>query len=235
MRRIKAVLFDKDGTLLDFNRTWGPATHAVLTRLADGRQDHFDALIEAVGFTPGTVELTADSPVVSDPTPIYARRWADILERAADEDFFTEIDRLFAESALQNITPVTAARQTLEKLHVRGVKLGLATNDAEANARAQLKHLGLDELLDFVSGYDSGFGVKPDPGMVLAFAEHAGVAPWEVAMVGDTLHDLHAARGAGAMAIAVLSGLAGEAAREQLSPHADLVLLSLDELPLAIS
>ncbi len=33
---IRAILFDKDGTLIDFQRTWGPATHVVLSQLCDG-------------------------------------------------------------------------------------------------------------------------------------------------------------------------------------------------------
>ena len=41
---IRAILFDKDGTLVDFQRTWGPATHSVLTRLSNGDSAVFDRL-----------------------------------------------------------------------------------------------------------------------------------------------------------------------------------------------
>jgi phosphoglycolate phosphatase len=47
-------------------------------------------------------------------------------------------------------------------------------------------------------------------------------------MIGDSLHDLHAARAAGMTAIAVLTGLA---ARDSLAPHADLVLDHIGALP----
>ena len=80
------------------------------------------------------------------------------------------------------------------------------TNDADANTRAQMQRLGLDRLLEFVAAYDSGFGHKPDPDPVLAFAKFASVAPAEIAVVGDTEHDLVAARAAGAVAVGVLSG-----------------------------
>ena len=101
------------------------------------------------------------------------------------------------------------------------------TNDADANTRAQLDRLGIAGLLEFVAAYDSGFGAKPAPDPVLAFAAFAGVAPSEVAVVGDTVHDLEAARAAGATAVAVMSG---PTPRERLEPHADVVLPSIAKL-----
>src|SRR5712671_3727078 len=44
MQPIRAVLFDKDGTLVDFQRTWGPATHSVLTEISSGDCALFDRL-----------------------------------------------------------------------------------------------------------------------------------------------------------------------------------------------
>ena len=67
--------------------------------------------------------------------------------------------------------------------------------------------------------------------MVLAFAEHCAVRPDEVAVAGDSLHDLNAAHAAGAMAIAVLTGPLRRAARAELEPHADYVIESIDDLP----
>lgn len=233
MPRIKAVLFDKDGTLVDFNRTWGPATRAVVTRLAAGDAGLMAALAEDCAFVDGSDDLSPRSLIVSDATPVFARPWATILGRAPTADFFAEIDALFIDEVLRSLTPLSST-SALAALAQTGRPLGLATNDSEASARAQMRRLGLDHLLPFIAGYDSGHGAKPEPGMVLAFAAHAGVAPYEVAMVGDTLHDLHAAKAAGALAVAVLTGLTGEAAREELTPHADVVIASLAELESAI-
>ena len=41
---IRAILFDKDGTLVDFQRTWGPATYDVLSELCDGDRAAFERL-----------------------------------------------------------------------------------------------------------------------------------------------------------------------------------------------
>ena len=83
-------------------------------------------------------------------------------------------------------------------------------------------------MFGFIAGFDSGWGGKPGPGQLLAFAEHAGLSPVACAMVGDSLHDLAAARAAGMVGVGVLTGLAS---RETLEPAADVVLGTIAELP----
>ena len=83
------------------------------------------------------------------------------------------------------------------------------------------------DLFDFVAGCDSGYGGKPAPGQLLAFAAAVGVDPSQAVMVGDSLHDLHAGLAAGMKRAAVLTGIA-EAA--ELAPHADVVLPDISHL-----
>ena len=75
---------------------------------------------------------------------------------------------------------------------------------------------------------DTGYGFKPAPEPLLAFAEKSALKPEEIAMIGDSLHDLQAADAAGMMRIAVLTGIATE---NQLKNYADIVLPSIAELP----
>jgi phosphoglycolate phosphatase len=62
---------------------------------------------------------------------------------------------------------------------------------------------------------------------VLAFAQFVNVAPSDIAVVGDSEHDLVAARAAGAVAVGVLSG---PVPRERLEPHADALIPSIADL-----
>jgi phosphoglycolate phosphatase len=64
--------------------------------------------------------------------------------------------------------------------------------------------------------------------MVLAFARALDVAPARLALVGDSRHDLEAARAAGALAVAVLSG---PATRAELASLADHVVEDIAALP----
>ena len=119
-------------------------------------------------------------------------------------------------------------RPLLQALRAQGLRLGVATNDSEVPARQHLANHGITDCFDFISGYDSGHGAKPGPGMCLAFARSLGLHPSRVAMVGDSLHDLEAGRSAGMRTVAVLTGIAR---REVLQPMADVVLPDIGALP----
>jgi phosphoglycolate phosphatase len=224
---IRAILFDKDGTLVDFQRTWGPATHTVMTDLCNGDAAAFARLCAVSLYDAPSRQLMPGSPVVIETTYGYGKLWAQALGVPLTAELVDRIDRMYFQTTLDHLTPMGDVKGLLGSLRGRGLRLGLMTNDADANTRAQIHRLELDGLLEFIAAYDSGFGHKPDPDPVLAFAAFAGVAPTDIAVVGDTEHDLVAARAAGSVAVGVLSG---PVPRERLEPHANVLLPSIAEL-----
>ena len=225
---LKALLFDKDGTLIDFQRSWGPAMARVISDFAQGDAALAARLAHGVTFDARTRTFPAASPFVAGTSMDFAPLWAQALRRADPVALRGEIDAALGRAVQFSITPLADSPKVLKTLRARGYKLGIATNDADGPTRDQARWLGIADDLDFVAGYDSGFGAKPGPGMALAFAKAVGVAPGEVALVGDSRHDLEAARAAGAVAVAVLSGPAPRAA---LAPYADHVLDDVAALP----
>ena len=225
---LKGVLLDKDGTLIDFQLTWGPAIHAVVHALAKGDAQKLRAQAEMLHFDLDTRRFHPTSPIIGGATAQYGMAWAAALGRTDFLALRAEIDEIAAGECLRSMTAIDDPVAVVTALRGQGLKVGLATNDAEASARRALDRLGLTEHMDFIAGYDSGHGPKPGPGMVLAFARQIGAQPHEVALVGDTRHDLDCARAAGGVAVAVLSGLA---TREELAPHADYVLAHIGDLP----
>jgi phosphoglycolate phosphatase len=224
---IAAVLFDKDGTLIDFDGTWGPAFHAVIHALAKGEEALVRAQAEALHFSLEEKRFRATSPIIAGSSSQYGLLWAQAVGRTDYAAMRQEIDTLSAIESLKTLAPIGRPLEALAALSAQGLRLGVATNDSEASARRHVEALGLMHI-EFIAGYDSGHGGKPEPGMVLAFARHLGVEPHEVAMVGDSIHDLHAARAAGALAVGVLSG---PATREELAPHADHIVEDIGALP----
>jgi phosphoglycolate phosphatase len=223
-RDIAAILFDKDGTLFDFRQSWGRWTATLLEDLTPDPAEQL-RLGVVIGYDAQHHSFAPDSPVIAATpseiaailAPHYARLTADQLEI-----------RMNLLAATAQMTPAVPLTPLLTALRQRGLKLGVATNDAEAPAHAHLANAGVAGFFDHVLGCDSGYGSKPDPGMLLAFAHHLGLAPARIAMVGDSTHDLHAARAAGMVAVAVLTGIAS---RESLHPHADAVLADIGGLP----
>jgi phosphoglycolate phosphatase len=220
---IRAILFDKDGTLVDFQRTFGPAVRAVMQHLAGGDRAAYDRLVAASRFVEADQRFLPDSPLIAEPASVYGALWATALGQPANAAFLAGIDRLLCDATTRHLAAIGDPKTLLTSLAARGYRLGMMTNDAEITARAHARKLGLDEVLGFVAGYDSGFGAKPDPGPVLAFAQAVGMSASETAVVGDTVLDLAAARAAGAVAIGVLTGPAPSAI---LAPHADALFTS---------
>lgn len=222
--QIKAVIFDKDGTLFDFRLSWGGWTAALLKDLAPYTEDGAVALAKTLGFDPRTVQFAPDSVVIARTMYEIAELIHPHLEGMTLKALMARMDALGVQAPMMPAVPL---REVLGGLRARGLKLGLATNDTEGPARAHLDGAGVIDLFDFIAGCDSGYGGKPAPGQLLAFAAAVGVPARQIAMVGDSLHDLDAARAAGMKGVGVLTG---PALRATLTPHADVVLGTIAEL-----
>lgn len=227
--RLKAVLFDKDGTLLDFHATWSPILRDVALDLAAGDEAGALRLLRLGGYDPATGELVSGSALAAGNTDDIVALWYPHETDTARRALVERVDALFHAGAVTGSVPVPGLTATLDALAAAGYALGIATSDSTATARAGLASLGVEERFACILGYDAVERPKPAPDMVLAFCEAVSVAPAEVAVVGDSLHDLAMARAAGAGA--AVGVLGGTSARDKLEPHADAIIAGLAALP----
>lgn len=222
---IKGLLFDKDGTLFDYQTTWGPWASGFIADLSKGDPHLSDVIAGALEFDLKTGTFRPQSHFIAGTTDQVL---AIILDVIPDINAHT-LEKFYCESTEKaDLAPPVPLVPLLEGFARGGIKLGVATNDHETAALGQLKKAGIDGHFDFIAGYDSGFGAKPEPGMQNAFCAKVGLIPGQVAMVGDSTHDLEAGRNAGMVTIGVLTGMA---LREELSPMATVVLNHIGEIP----
>lgn len=228
-RRVDAVLFDKDGTLFDFEATWVAWARAFLLRVSGGDQAMAARLGRGIGFDLNRSRFATDSVVIAGTAGEVADA---LLPLLLDYDRPGLIRMLNEEAAQAPQAEAVPLAPLLDGLRAMGLRLGVATNDAEQPARAHLGAAGVLDRFDFVAGFDSGHGSKPEPGQLLAFADRMEVEPARVAMVGDSLHDLAAGRAAGMVTVAVLTG---PATHGVLARKADIVLPDIGHLPAWLS
>ena len=225
---IRGILFDKDGTLLDFCATWLPAycrAAAEIAALCGGIDAR--SLLVVGGYEVATGRCEPHSVLAAGTNRELAAAWASLCGLDV-EDVLRTVEHVLDECARRDATPVTDLDAFLADLASRGFVLGVATMDGEATARAMLDRLGANRHLAFLCGGDSGRGTKPGPGMVDAFLAATDLPASEVMVVGDTPHDMEMARAAGAgCRVAVLSGAGTRAA---LEPLADRVIASIEDL-----
>lgn len=225
---LAGVLFDKDGTLVDFDRTWLPIIHRATAHAAGGDAGLTARLLALGGLDTATGKTRADSLFAASNTveivDAFIAAGAPQERRRLAETF----DAIFAEASREAV-PIGDTRSVFLALRARGIKIGIASSDNAASIGVTVDVLGVADLVDFIAGYDSGHGAKPDPGMVQAFCHAIGATPRAVAMVGDNRHDMAMAAAAGCgLKIAVLSGTGS---RETLADHADICMKSIAELP----
>ena len=224
---IKAILFDKDGTLLDYAKSWLPVNRDLALFAARGDAALADRLLRGCGMDPDTGHVVPDSLLAAGSTAEVAEGLVAFGSPMDVEELTRELDAMFAAGAMRAVA-VTDLAVFFAGLKEKGYYLGVASSDNERSIRATAERFGFTPFLDYVAGYDSGYGVKPEPGMLLGFCAAVGVAPHEVAMVGDNNHDMHMGRAAGAgLNVAVLTGTGS---RESLSAASDHCLNDITEL-----
>lgn len=229
MADIRGILFDKDGTLIDFHATWFVAADALALHAAGQDRARADALLAAGGFEAATGRFTPDSVLAAgtneEVVALFFAHLGEDERRAA----VVEFDRMTAESGIAVPVPLPGCQTALGALHASGYRLGVATNDSTGGAERTLLALGVAQMFDAAFGYDAVANPKPAPDTVHAFCDLTGLRPSQLAMVGDNRHDLEMARAGGVgLAVGVLSGTG---TLESLSPLADVVLDSIADLP----
>jgi phosphoglycolate phosphatase len=225
--RIKAILFDKDGTLLDYHATWAPVNEVAAGFAARGDADLKQRLLTLGGLDPATGLYRAGSLLAAANAREIAAAWVAAGSPHPASDLTTALDRIFTDG-VGNAVPVLPLASYFKRLKALGYKLGIASSDSAEAIHATALHFDFASWLDFYAGYDSGYGHKPGPGMVLAFAKAIDCGVDAIAVVGDNLHDMHMGRSAGCgLKVGVLTGTSD---RATLLSAADLVLDSIADL-----
>jgi phosphoglycolate phosphatase len=226
---IKGILFDKDGTLVDFNATWSAVADFMAMEAAGGDRPAADELLTVAGYDFDARRFKADSIFAAGTNRDVVEAWFPQLSRQEQGAALARFNEITAVEGSRKAVALPGIPAALAALHGRDYRLGVATNDSTSGAEKTLLALGIAQLFDAAYGYDAVANPKPAPDVVLSFCDLTGLKPAEIAMVGDNRHDLDMARAGGCgLAVGVLSGTG---TRASLASMADVVLDSVADLP----
>ncbi|MDJ0821906.1 MAG: HAD family hydrolase [Paracoccaceae bacterium] len=222
---IRAVLFDKDGTLFDFSSTWDVWAGQLIADLAALHGVAQEHLAEVLDYDLSNAKFLPQSFVIAGTNLEVAKALTAVIPDVPLRQMERDLAMRAAHAPLAEAVPLLPL---LAQLASWDLGLGVMTNDAEDSARAHLRAVGVEGMFDFIAGSDSGYGAKPDPGPLWAFASQVRLRADSVVMVGDSTHDLMAGRAAGMRTMGVLTGMA---TAEELAPLADVVVPDIGHLP----
>jgi phosphoglycolate phosphatase len=220
--RLKLIMFDCDGTLVDSQDMIHRAVTAAFTRHGRTAPDK-EAVKRIVGL-----------PLIG----AMARLWPE-----ASQDDCEAIGAYYRE-AFQGLRArgevheplFPGARETLDRLDDDGYMLGIATGKSRRGLKATLDLHGLLDRFLVLQTSDDAPG-KPHPGMLENAMAEMGTTPRETVLIGDTSFDMEMARSAGVAGVGVswgyhpTSDLEAAGARAILKQFGELldVLKALDE------
>lgn len=209
--RVKAIIFDLDGTLVDSR---GAYREAAETAFASAGLRKVDARL----VTEIPRRLEENLPIEDLIGAIEVKRFKEIYLGA------------YYRATAEKTRPFSNVAATLERLSSRAA-LAVTTrrNVPEVEVRRELEKFGLAKYFRKIVTSQDTLKPKPSPEALIKCAEHLGVRMGNCAVVGDSITDVRAGKSAGARTVAVLSGIFTRQELEREKP--DLVLQGVNELP----
>jgi HAD superfamily hydrolase (TIGR01509 family) len=187
--RIRGVILDVDGTLVDSNdahaRAWVDAFQEFEF---DVPYERVRALIGMGGdnLLPEAIKVDAESD-----------EGKALLKRRGE---------IFKERYLKTVNPFRGTRELLQRMRAEGLEIAIGTSAQKEELKPLLEIADVVDLIDSKTSSDDAESSKPDPDIIQAALKRLKLPPAEVLMVGDTPYDIEAAARAGVRTVGFRSG-----------------------------
>ncbi|MEW6593813.1 MAG: HAD-IA family hydrolase [Thermodesulfobacteriota bacterium] len=209
----RLVIFDLDGTLVDSV----PDITRALNKVLHATEPH------------RRVTESETKLMVGDGARTTIERAMVLCGFDSSESADAYLDAYLKELADVRLTKLfPGVWESLNELRAEGHLLAICTNKVRSATDCVLSALGITDFFGLIVACDETLKPKPDPGHVRQILDHFAIIPQNAVYVGDSAHDMAAARGAGVVSVALSFGYSAVPARDL---GADYVIDDFARLP----
>ena len=229
-REVKAILFDKDGTLTNIDNMWVEPTEMVIRNILKQhiKEDSpimIEQMLELLGIVQGEIvpNSVIASGTVEDLLDEIGKYFP--IDKKALYDVVLEDFRQYLLAHPDMIIPIGDVAFLISELKHKGIKVGVVTNDSYIPTKTIFEILKIWHLFDFVATPDE-YPAKPASDSLIGASEHLAVPLHEIFYVGDSYLDMDYAKHCGGGIAVLTSGSDVQIMKEQSL----LVLDSVEQL-----
>ena len=223
---LKAILFDKDGTLIDLAGPWLSEMAALIRALDPPR---FEELAAVAGLETAPLRVVPFSALAQGSFADLAGTLAAHVPHLSAQEILDQLMQK-ANGSFRHVMPLPQTFETIKALHDVGYIMGIISNDCVEGIDFTITALNIAPYIGYVAGSDSGFGTKPNTGMVENFCTQYSLTPDQVVMVGDGLSDMQTAEMSGCGLSVAIHPDAQNPTLRHYTPHILPDLTTLPEL-----
>ncbi|GGA41482.1 HAD family hydrolase [Paenibacillus physcomitrellae] len=209
----KGILFDKDGTLLDFLSLWGAwaleVTELMVKRVEKAGSNLtvdprklLGLILDPDGLVAG-YDPTGPVAMATEEQTVGVLTWQLYTAGVPWNEALRQVKELLSEAmqkvkSERNARPMPGLNELLEQCRQLGIPLGVVTADRTSEAREHLRWMNLEGYFGTIVGTDRVVQGKPAPDMVFLACTELGLLPEEVLVIGDSNGDMQMAKASGA-------------------------------------
>jgi len=210
---MKAIIFDKDGVLIETFDSYLQAYTKVLSKI--GIKIKGNDIAKRYGIKgPEIIKQIA------------AENGKNITDEQAKE-LANEKDKLYLKFSEKKLKLLPGVKKLLIYLKKKKYKIGIASSASRETIEQMIR---VTKIKNYINACVDGFEVKsskPDPEIFLKCAKKLNVNPKDCVVVEDSVHGIEAAKRAGMKSLAVTTGQTSRKDLESLNPN--WVLDSLED------
>lgn len=208
--KTKAIIFDKDGTLIDFDAFWVSISKEAVDKILneiDANNIDADEILKALGIHDGVTHI--NGVLCYGTYEEMAEVIYNVLKEHGVKIELSKVTKITIDAyhesiGVGEIKPICEGlSKTLEELKCKGIKLAVVTSDDYFGAKKCLDGLGITKYFDKICANDGIHPPKPNPYYIEEMCKEYNLYKEEIVMVGDTLTDTSFAKNGGIKVIGV--------------------------------